>query len=216
MIKFEIEVNGNTIEATVPEGWQEVKLKHIIAMDSQWSGEQSDMIGLLSAFTGREYDELSNTKSNLWEPLFQVLSFVLDAPDWKRIKTPTFVTLGDKKVKPNSKVQLHTFGQRAMAMRVISSDMSNFEKMPELLAIYLQPAYDGKFTAERVPDIKKMVLNMNAFEAMPYGLFFFRKLSRMRVYGLIGLKASRRTLKNLQSIQKQVASGLANLQTSLS
>ena len=85
MIEFKFKLNKETISATVPEGWHEVKLKHILALEEKWSGTSSDMIGLLSAFTGQDYRTLENAKGDLWNPLFQVLSFVFDAPKWDKI-----------------------------------------------------------------------------------------------------------------------------------
>ena len=203
MIKFKFKLNDKTIESTVPENWHEVKLKHIIALDTKWSGDKTDMIGLLSAFTDQSYEDLEQAKGNLWEPLFQVLSFVFEAPKWDKIKLPDRVILGDKVVKPPKKVEMETFGQKVMAMQLIANEsVEQIQKIPNILAIYLQPAYDAKFVSERVPDIEKKVLEMNCFDAMPYGMFFFRKLLKSNSFGRIGLRGSGRMLKNLLYIKR--------------
>ena len=186
----------------------------MLALETDWTGESKDMIGLLSAFTGQNYNNLENAKGNLWEPLFQVLSFVFDAPQWNKIKKPKLVTLGNKQVKPPTNLMLETFGQKVMALQLITNEDDHIHKIPDILAIYLQPAYDGKFVADRVPDIKKMVMEMASHESMPFGLFFLKRLLRKRSFGKLGLKASRKMQRNLLSIQRQAVSSSTNLVTS--
>ena len=215
MIKFNFKLNKDkTIAATVPEGWHEVKLKHIINLESKWSGESSDMIGLLSSFTDCAYEEIEHSKEDLWEPLFRVLSFVFEAPKWQKIKKPKTVTIGSKVIKPPRNLSLETFGQKILALKLITNEENQINNIPDIVAIYLQPAYDGLFNSGRVADIKKLVLEMTAFDAMPYGLFFFKKLLKPRRFGKLGLKVSQKMLKNLISIHSQVGTNSPNLMTS--
>ena len=204
MIRFKFKLNKKTIEATVPEGWHEVKLKHVLALE-QWTGDSKDMVSLLSAFTGCEYHDLENAKGNLWEPLFQVLSFVFDAPKWSKIKKPKSVNIGNKVIKPPHNLLLQKFGQKVMALKLISDEKNQINNIPDIISIYFQPGYDGAFVSDRIPDIKNLVLEMNCMEAMPYGIFFLKNLLRSKRYGRIGLSLSRRTLRNLRSLQQQGA-----------
>ena len=215
MIKFNFKIDKETITAEVPEGWHEVKIKHLVNLENKWSGNKSDMIGLLSAFTSCTYEQLEQAKGNLWEPLFGVMAFVFNSPKWDKLKKQPLLSIGNKLVKAPKKLELETFGQKVLAMNVIASEGEQINKIPEILAIYLQPAIDGKFITDRVEQIKEDVLNMYALEAMPYGIFFFKKLLRLRSYGRIGLKASRRIRKQLVFIAKQAQISYNNLQTSL-
>lgn len=203
MIEFKFKLNKETIIATVPESWAEVTLQQVLRLETEWTGEAKDMIGLLAAFTGQNYSILENAKGDLWEPLFAVLSFVFDAPTWKKLKLPKLIQLGEKKVKPPKNLSLEAFGQKVMAMQSITKEGTELSKIPEILSIYLQPSYDGKFVSERIEDIKPMVLNMKAFEAMPYGIFFLKRLQRSKGFGMTGLKVSRKMLRNLKSMQQQ-------------
>lgn len=214
MIKFKFKLNKETIEAKVPEGWHEVTLKHVLALESEWTGESKDMIGLLSAFTGENFHTLENAKGDLWEPIFQVLSFVFDAPKWDKIKKPKLVNIGGKMVKPPQNLSLETLGQKILALNLITNGSDHIKNIPDIISIYLQPAYDGKFVSDRINDIKRHVLDMKAYEAMPYGLFFLKRLLRPRSFGRLGLKVSPKMLRNLQSIQKQAVSSSTNLVTS--
>lgn len=172
MIKLNFKLKHKTISTEVPESWDEVKLKHIINLETNWSGESMDMIGLLTAFTDRTYEDIEHSKENLWDPLFRVLSFVFQAPEWKKVKKPKTVTLGGKTITPPSNLSLETFGQKIKALQLITNEKNQVNNIPDILAIYLQPAFDGLFSSDRIPDIKEMVLEMKAFEAMPFGFFF--------------------------------------------
>ena len=205
MIEVKIHIRDKTVIARVPEGWHEVTLRHIIALEDQWNGKSDDMIGLLSAFTGVNYEELENTKSTLWEPLFQVMSYVFQAPNWKKLKLPNMVNIAGIQAKPAKNVALEAFGQKVMALQAIASTKPEMERIADILAVYFQPLIDGKFVSQRVPDIRTHVLDMKAYEALPYGLFFFRKSLKRRKFGLIGLKASRRMARNMQSISRLAA-----------
>ena len=213
MIRLNFLLNKKTISAEVPESWDEVKLKHIIRMEANWSGESKDMIGLLTAFTDRTYEEIEHSKENLFEPLFRVLSFVFQAPDWKKIKKPKEVTIGGKVITPPTNLNLEAFGQKVKALQLITNEKNQIYNIPGILAIYLQPAYDGLFSMDRVDDIEEKVLEMKAVEAMPFGLFFFKRLLKPKRIGRIGLRVSRRTLKRLTFIQQQVVRNSPNLTT---
>ena len=214
MIKFKFKVKDKTIEATVPEGWHEVTLKHVLALESEWTGESKDMIGLLSTFTGQNFQTLENAKGDLWEPIFQVLSFVFDAPKWEKLKRTKIVNIGGKMVRPPKNLSLETLGQKILALNLITNGNDHIKNIPDIISIYLQPAYDTTFVSDRINDIKRLVLDMKAYEAMPYGLFFLKKLLRPRNYGRLGLRVSLKMLRNLQSIQKQGENNSHNLVTS--
>ena len=214
MIKFKFKLKDKTIEATVPEGWHEVTLGHVLSLEQEWSGDSGDMVGLLAAFTGCNYEEISNAKGDLWEPLFQVLSFVFNAPKWDKLKKPDLVTLKGKKIRPPKKLELEAFGQKVMAMKLISDEKKqHISNIGNILCIYLQPAYDGIFNSTRVAELENDVRQMSALEAMPYGIFFLKRYLRSKNYGRLGLKVSQRTLKNLKYIQSQVVTSSPSLTT---
>lgn len=207
MIEFKFKLNKETISATVPEGWHEVKLKHILALEENGANDASS---LLSALTGINYEFIENSKnSTQWSIVIQLLTFIYEAPNWKKIRLPKKVTVNGKLITPPRKIEVETFGQSrlfANAFRSVDTDKTiPINILPELIAIYLQPAYDGLFEAQRIDDIKKYVLEMKAFEAMPYAFFFSKKWQRLNIFGKLGLRASLKTMKNLKSILRQVA-----------
>jgi hypothetical protein len=202
MIEFKFKTKDKVFTAMVPETWDEVTVRQFAALEDKWSGQKSDMVGLLSAFTGTNYKNLENAKGNLWEPLFSVLSFVFDKPNFK--KKPKRVLLNNRYITPPKSLNLETFGQKVMALQSISSEKSKIEKVIDMLTIYLQPAYDGKFNTDNHDKIRGYVMNGKVVELMPFGIFFLRKLSALKIPGLIGLKASQRMAKLINTIQLQV------------
>jgi hypothetical protein len=117
-------------------------------------------------------------------------------------------------IKPPQNLSLEAFGQKILALKLITNEENQINNIPDIVAIYLQPAYDGIFNSDRVGEIRKLVLEMSAFDAMPYGLFFFKKLLKPKRFGRIGLRVSQKMLKNLMSIQQQAGISLPNLTTS--
>lgn len=202
MIKFTFKLNKETLTGYCPENWGEVTLQNIIDLEKC---KQGDKIEVLSAFTGLDVRTIENARGDLFKPMYQVLSFVFESPNWQKLKVPKTVTLNDKVIKPPKKLNLETFGQKWRAVEAIQSADNKIDCIPDILAIYLQPAYDGVFETSRIPDIKEYVLKMKAFEAMPYGFFFFKRLEGLNLLGLLGLNLSLRTMKNLLYIRKREA-----------
>ena len=216
MIKFNFRLNkGKTITATVPEGWHEVKLKHVIKLEES---DNHDLSSLLEAFTGINYEFIENASAkDIWGPVFQLLSYVYDAPKWNKIAKRKKVDLGGKLITPPLKIETKSFGQSRLVLHALRNHLGEktipVNILPEIIAIYLQPAYDGKFISDRVSDIKEMVLNMPAYMGMPYAFFFSKKFRGSKVYGMIGLKVSQKMLRNLISIHRQAGTNSLNLTT---
>jgi hypothetical protein len=205
MIKFHIKAKSKKITGLCPENWQEVTLKQVLDLEK---ADRSDKLQILSCFTGLDLRTIENAKGDLFEPMYQVLSFITDAPKWDKVKRPKEVTLKDKSIKPPKDISLETFGQKWRAMEAIQAHENKIDCIPDILAIYFQPSYDGIFESSRIEDVKEMVYDMPAYQAMPYGFFFFKKLTGWKVIGMIGLKLSLRTLKNLLSMQKRAGRSL--------
>jgi len=197
MVKFQIETDTGTKSCLCPEAWEEVNLGMLIRMEENWSGKKSDMIGLLSALTFQDYSAISNSQRDLWEPLFAVMGFVFtDPPKWNKLKQPKVLRIDGIDCKMPRKIGLTMFGQKVMALQLIGNEeLSDIEKIPKILAIYLQPIYDasqanratGKFNTERLEHIEHHCLYLKAKDAYPAGSFFLNRLLRKKDYGILGL-----------------------------
>jgi len=189
MVRFEIKTDNGTKSCLCPESWEEVNLGMLIRMKENWDWKKSNMIGLLSALTFQDYSAISNSQRDLWEPLFAVMGFVFtDAPKWHKLKKPKVLRIDGVDCKLPRKIGLTMFGQKVMALQLIGNEeLSDYEKIPKILAIYLQPLYDGKFNTERLEHIEHHILYLPAKDAYPIGNFFLKKLLRRKDYGILGL-----------------------------
>jgi hypothetical protein len=201
MIKYTFKLKDKKIEGFCPESWEEVTLEQILKLEK---ADRTDKIEVLSCFTGLEVRTIENAiGSDLFDPMYTVLSFVFDSPNWKKISPPKTVNLNGKIIKPPKKLNLETFGQKWRAIEAIQSTENKLDCIPEILAIYLQPCYDGIFESSRIEHVKKWVMNMSVYDALPYGFFFWNRLQPSKVIGLVGLKVSLKTMKKLLYTKKQ-------------
>jgi hypothetical protein len=215
MVKFQIETDNGTKYCNCPESWDEVNLGQLIRYDA-WAASKGDTVGLLSAFTYTDYSYLAESKSNnLWGPLYSVLGFVYKEPiQWDKLKVPDSIRLDGVDCKIPKKIGLTMFAQKVNALNLIADESkTDKEKILRILAIYLQPIYDGRWIPERLDHIENHCRYLNAKEAFPIGNFFFRKLLKTKNYGMIGfypflLITKKRLLENLPGLK-----GLKDLMT---
>jgi len=183
----------------VPENWHEVTLLHLINLEA-WRGKETDPVGLLSCFLDIDPELLANQKRRYWNELLTVLSFVFSPPKWQGLKMKDRIKIGDKTIKVPKRLELETWGQAVAAMMEASkceNEADYIKAVPELLTIYFQPLYDGKFSRHRLEYVKGLIMQMPAIEAVPVGFFFFKKLMKSQIYGMIGLTRSRLILKKI-------------------
>lgn len=176
--------------AIVPESWEEVTLRQLINMSEQWSGSNADVIELLAALTSEKYDDLASTKSNIWIPVLSVLDFLFeDPPKWDKLKAPKKIRLNDRWLEIPKDLGLERFGQKVLAVQMMetSKEEKQLHLMPKLIALYLQPKYDGKYIAKRMDTLERYVMELPALHAVPIGNFFFHNLWKPKNYGLTGL-----------------------------
>ena len=206
MIKAKIKHKKKTLNIDVPERWEECKLKHIVNLDL-WEGDNTDVIGLMACFVDLPQEVLEATNTNLWDELFKILSFVFDPPTWHNLKRPDKIEINGRYIKVPNNLELESFGQKVMAMQKMVADQDSIKVIPDILAIYLQPVYDGKFSRPRIEVLKEYILECKAIDTVPIGRFFFRKLLRPKRFGLLGLNKYQRILKQMQSSGRQVVRG---------
>ena len=205
MIKTCIEIDGNNRTFYIPDSWLELKLKHLINLEL-WKGNENDPIGLLSCFIDLDAEIIANSKRDHWTELITILSFVFDPPKWHNLKVQRKVKLSDKLITIPRKLELERFGQKVLALQYMSNikeDSQNLSIIPDVMAVYFQPLYDGKFSRYRLRHIKSLIMEMPAIEAIPIGRFFFRKLIKSRNFGWLGLKVSQLIMKKILYSRQQ-------------
>lgn len=205
MIKTNIEIKKSNRVFYIPDNWLEVKLKHLINLEV-WKGDETDPVGLLACFMDIDPEIIANSRREYWTELLTVLSFVFEPPKWDTLKMADTIDLDNKIIKVPKKLELERFGQMVLAaqyMEGIKEDSENIKLIPDVMAVYLQPLIDGKFSRTRLDYTKRIILEMPAIKAVPIGRFFFLKLLKSRNYGMLGLKPFQAIIKKVLFTSKR-------------
>lgn len=195
MIRFTFNIDGKEKRAVMPEGWEECTLQQIIDLDkARKSEKEEDPLLLFAALSGQRLGELNNTPSNLWIQFFNHLEFLAsNEPKWLKLKHPETVRINSKEITVPKDLGLEAFGQKVLGLEIMErynkedKEEDKLESLPEILALYFQPLYDGKFDRTRVNAVKKYVLKMRALDAVPIASFFLTRLLKSKNFGLLGL-----------------------------
>ena len=169
MISFNVNTDKGKLKITAPSSWEELTVKQLILIKSV---DSDDLIQLFSIVTGIEFDRLNNSKdAKLEAHLYQTIEFLLESPEWEKIKAPRRYNLGGKlyEVPDISKA---TLGQNVMLSNTIANSKDFIGLLPKVIAIYFQPVIDGSFNRHRIPEVEELVLNSAALDAYGVGSFF--------------------------------------------
>ena len=205
MINFNFKLNSKTHLIQVPSSWHEVKVKHYKKLEEL---APSLDYQVLACFTDFSFKDFGNGTSK--DDLFiiqELMSFLNNKDQLDKAKKKDKIKVGDKFIKPPKKVYLETIGQKSMARPILAKYTDKIDPkiddIIDLCAIYFQPAYTGSFNADLIPGIKHHIMEMRLIDIIPWFLFFFRKLSPTRIYGIIGLKVSLKTLRRALSMKRR-------------
>ena len=206
MINFNFKLDNETHKITVPSEWSEVKVRHYKKLEEL---QPTFDYEVLSCFTDFDFKDFGNATSK--EDLFviqEVMSFLNNKDALNKAKRKPKILMGNKWIKPPNKVELETIGQKSMAKPILNKYTDektdpNIADIIDLCAIYFQPAYTGKFNPDLIPGTKQYIMDMDLIDIIPWFLFFFRQLSPMRIFGLLGLNLSLKTLMRILSSRRR-------------
>lgn len=180
----------------VPTKYEELTLRQLLALQSVGS----DPMKMFCALTGLEISTADNSKVDE-EVVYTIIAFLQDEPNWKELKHPKHLVIEGKPYKVPSIVK-ETLGQAIMLSQLINNSDSMVDVIPEALAIYFQPSIDkSKFDRERLPEIKKMILDSYAIESYATAHFFLRSKRNLERITYLGSHLLKQTLyQNLQTM----------------
>ena len=216
MINFKFKLNSKTHNIEVPSEWSEVKVKHYKKLEDL---QPTFDYEVLACFTDFSFKDFGNATGKDYLIVIQeAMAYLNDKTPLNKAKKKSRLFMGNKYIKPPTKVQLETIGQVDMAKPILAkySDKDNdpsIDDIIELCAIYFQPAYTGSFNADLIPGTKHHIMNMYLIDVIPWFLFFFQKLSPMKIYGLLGLNLSLKTLKKMLYLARREGTSLNNSAT---
>lgn len=175
MKKIRIKHEGGDVVGIVPETWEELKVKHFLALEADM--EEADFI---STFMGIEKEVVENLTGNLSVITETIQGFFNSKPlDLEKAKKKVLKMAGKEIHFPKS-LDLTRYGQKSMLKSILSKEGSLESELSTIFAIYAQPLIDGKFSSARINEVKEMVDEMPILDVYPYVLFFFKKSSELR------------------------------------
>lgn len=177
MIKLSIKTETETHHGTLPDSWNEIKVRDFIGMNSGLT--ELELIALLS---GIDVEHVENAKNDL-TPIVERMNELFNEPppDLQKLKRKVLTMDGKKIVFPTS-INFTRYGQKSMVKNLIQSNDKLETIVPDVFAIYAQPIVDGKFDSNRIEAIKKQVENMPIVDVFPHVFFFFKKLKGLKIH----------------------------------
>jgi hypothetical protein len=190
----------------IPENWNEVTFDQFIQLEK---ADISDFISIIAVFTGLSRETIENSTKDFYDVLWPVFAFIDSPPHWEKIKKVKRLFINGKYITPPKKVEFETFGQRILALYAIRNEDGQYKKLLDIVSIYLVRSYYGNVSSELVEELKPHILKAKAIEIVPFALFFFNRLSSVKIYGMLNIRMSKslaNLLLNLKSSGKIVTS----------
>jgi hypothetical protein len=175
MIKLTIKHEKKEYSGTLPETWQEIKVKHFIGMNDQL--KELELIELLS---GINLEFLENTETD-FAPVIEKMNTLFNEPppDMLKLKKKT-LQLNGKSIDFPKSIEFTRFGQKSMVKNLIQEHKNMEAIISDVFAIYAQPIMDGKFDSNRIELIKGQIDELPIVDVFPHVLFFFQKLRELK------------------------------------
>jgi hypothetical protein len=178
-----VKLNGEV--RYVVDRWDELRLRHLIGLETIDTSSLTDVFSVLSGIPIMIVDN----SRGIEEAIYDVVKFIYEnPPNWKSLKAPKHFIIAGKPYKVPNPSKCLT-GQNLMLDRLMEKPL--LEIVPEALAIYFQPLIDGKFDRARIPAVMEMILDTTAIDAFATVNFFLhsgKNLERIMEAGSLRLK----------------------------
>ncbi len=183
MKTIKIVTSKKEIVLVIPESWEEVTVQMFIRLEKEgW--DNADIIHILSILSGESLRELDNIKDlTLFDTISDYLGFItVKPPDFEGLAISNKFTIDGKEFDVPQDLELETLGQKILVASLVQGNI--VKAIPEALAIYFQPIFDGTdFNRRRIPALVHKINKTPIMEAYPIVSFFFQKLAGFRISG---------------------------------
>lgn len=187
MIIAKIKYEGEIIRATIPSNWDEMKVKHYLALETT-----KNPLELMALLSDVDLTKILNTRTDI-TPVINKLIELLNSepPDFKQMPK-RLIEIDGQTVKIPSDFTKITFGQSAMIETYLTEAEGDERKaIAQILAVILQPILDKKpFDLERAAIIEGKINALAIRDVFPNVFFFWRALIKFMVIGLKNYKLS--------------------------
>lgn len=169
MRKIKITTNKGKVEALLKSSWSEITLKELLSINTT---ADDNPIRLLSIISGVDFDSLAESSDeNLQNELYDLIAFLYEQPDWKKITRPSHLVIGGKPYKvPN--IEKETLGQKVMLDQLVTQGTSLISVIPQALAVYFQPIIDGKWDHKRLKEVEELIMETPCLHSHAIAGFF--------------------------------------------
>lgn len=174
MITVKIRVDGKEYMAVFPSKWEEMTVKQYIQL-----ADKSNGIEMLSALSGLDLWLFENTNIDLTEILGKMLKLLSEAPDMNNLVRDQ-IWIGGIGVGVTTAAEI-SFLQKEMIKMLAQNNDDLVKVIPDAFAVWITPDLnEGLFEAKKVPEVKKLVLDMPVMKVFPWVVFFLRQLRKER------------------------------------
>ncbi len=182
MIIAKFKYEGETIKATIPSNWDEMKVRHYLALETT-----SNPLELMALLSDVDLTKILNTRTDI-TPVINKLIGLLNSepPDFKKMPK-RLIEIEGQTVKIPTDFTKITFGQSAMIETYIgAADGDERKAIAQIMAVILQPILDKKpFDLDRAGAIEAKINELSIRDVFPNIFFFWKALIK---YMIIGLK----------------------------
>lgn len=196
MQKLILHSSNGKIEVLAPSNWNELTLKQLIAIETQWR-PKPNVLKAFAILTNIKLSVAENLQDkDIERKVWAVVSFLEHAPDWQKLQHPKYFLIDGKPYKVPVRIGSIMFGQKVMIMQSIANIESMIDNLPLIIAAIFQPHYDrlknkGKliYSSERVEALKQQINNASGLDCYAIASFFFAKLPSIANFIQSDLKA---------------------------
>lgn len=182
MIIANFKFEGETITARVPSNWDEIKVKHYLALETT-----KNPLELLALLADTDLTKILNTSTDLTPVLNKAIELLNQAPPDYRTKPRRRIVIDGKAIKIPDNFNAVTFGQSSLIQQYITqADGDERKAIAQVMAVILQPLINkGPFDLDKAADLERKILDKPIIEVLPNVFFFWTVLKNYLIIGQI-------------------------------
>jgi len=183
MITINFKYNGDTITGQIPSTWQEMKVRHYLALEST-----TEPLKLLSLLTDIDLSFILNTSTDLTPYLNEIITLINKGVPELDKRPSKVITLRGKAVKIPASLDRITFGQAAIIEQHLSKhDQNEKAALAPIMATVLQPLLDnGLFDLDKAQALEAEILELPISKVFGNVFFFWQSLRKCMTFGQVG------------------------------
>ena len=182
MIIANFKYNGETIRAQFPSNWQEMKVRHYLALETT-----ANPLELLALLSDTDIKKILNTKTDLSPVLNKIIELLNSEPPNFKNAGRKVILIDGKPVKIPDAINNITFGQSALIEQYLSATGGDERKaIAKIMAVILQPLLKpGAFDLDHAAHLETKILERPILEVFPNVFFFWQVLKNYKIMQLL-------------------------------